>query len=357
MRFALRDGLDIARMAAIKLPTNSMKYFIILAVAASLLGSPMVAAAPESPLTPLQRSQAIEDIAAAFENTYVFPEVGNTVARDLRARRDRGEYDRISASRALAARLSRDIDAICHDSHTEVAYFEEDQLAEPPDADPALAKRRAEARLARARADNFGFAAPRRLEGNIALIRFDSFYPAADAAPFVHQLMSGVAGADALIFDLRENGGGSPQLIAVLASYLYDDTPVHLYDQYDRRLGTRHEAWTDPGVPGERFGSRKPVYILTSAQTFSAAENLAYTLQKLGRAKVVGERTRGGAHGGFGRPVTSHLVPMIATRRVIHAVTKSDWDRVGVIPDLRAPAADALAAAVALAKKEIAATR
>jgi len=334
-----------------------MKSFITMAIAASLLVSSIVAAAPESPLTPQQRAQAIEDIAAAFERMYVFPEVGNTVARDLRARRDRGEYDRVSASRALATRLSRDIEAICHDSHTEVAYFKEDQLAEQPAADPALAEQRAQARLARARADNFGFAAPRRLDGNIALIRFDSFYPAADASPFVHQLMSEAASADALVFDLRENGGGSPQLIAVLASYLYDDTPVHLYDQYDRRLGTQHAAWTDPGVPGQRFGSSKPVYILTSAQTFSAAENLAYTLQKLGRARVVGERTRGGAHGGFGRPVTSHLVPMIATRRVIHAVTKSDWDRVGVIPDVRATAADALAAAVALAKKDIAAAR
>lgn len=344
-------------MPAIKLLRPSMKYLFNIAIAVSLLVSSLVAGAAESPLTPRQRAQAIEDIAAAFEKTYVFPDVGDAVARDLRSRRDRGEYDRIAASRELAARLSRDIDAICRDSHTEVAYFEEDQLAGEAPATPAAAQQREEARRARARADNFGFAEPRRLDGNIALIRFDSFYPAADAAPFVHKLMSDAADADALIFDLRENGGGSPQLIAVLASYLYDDTPVHLYDQYDRRLGTRHAAWTDPAVPGERLGSSKPVYILTSAQTFSAAENLAYTLQKLGRAKVVGERTRGGAHGGFGRPVTSHLVPMIATRRVVHAVTKSDWDRIGVIPDVRAPAADALAAAVALAKKDIAAAR
>lgn len=98
-------------------------------------------------------------------------------------------------------------------------------------------------------------------------------------------------------------------------------------------------------MPGERFGSRKPVYIVTSAQTFSAAETWPTPCKSAG------------AQGGFGRPVTSHLVPMIATRRVIHAVTKSDRDRVGVIPDLRAPAADALAAAVALAKQDIATGR
>lgn len=334
-----------------------MKSLLKKAISTSLLASSLVFAAPEAPLTPQQRGQAIEDIARAFEDMYVFPEVGNSVARDLRARRDRGEYDRVTASRELARILSRDIDAICRDAHTEVAYFEEDQLADKPPADPAALKRREEARLARARAANFGFAEPKRLDGNVALIRFDSFYPAQDAAPYVHKLMGEAADADALIFDLRANGGGSPQLIAVLASYLYDEQPVHLYDQYDRRLGTRTEAWTDPAVPGPRLGSRKPVYILTSSETFSAAENLAYTLQKLGRAKVVGERTGGGAHGSFGRPVSSHLVPMVATRRVIHAVTKSDWDRIGVIPDVRAPAAAALNVALARARADIATAR
>lgn len=138
------------------------------------------------------------------------------------------------------------------------------------------------------------------------------------------------------------------------ASYLADDKPVHLYDQWSRRDGTLVQAWTDPGLPGKRLGSAKPVYILTGKQTFSAAENLAYTLQQLKRAKVVGERTRGGAHGSFGKPVTAHLVPMVATKRTIHAVTKTNWQRVGVIPDLAVPAGDALDAAVAAAKAELA---
>ena len=336
---------------------KSIIKFLYVATLNAVLATPLPHAAPEAPLTPAVRSQAVDDIAAAFEQTYVYPETGKAVAHDLRARRDRGEYDRISASRDLAAVLTKQIDAICHDAHTEVAYLEEDQLADTPPADPATLQKRAEARKARAKADNYGFAPPRRLDGNVALIRFDSFYPAADAAPYVQQRMSEHADAAALILDLRENGGGSPQLIAILASYLFDDTPVHLYDQYDRRLGTLTEAWTDPAVPGKRFGSRKPVYILTSAATFSAAENLAYTLQQLGRATVVGERTRGGAKGGFGKPVTSHLVPMVATRRVLHAVTKSDWDRSGVLPDIKAPAADALAVALARIRADIARTR
>lgn len=314
-------------------------------------------AAPELPLTPQQRTQAIEDIATGFETIYVVPEVGQAVARDLRARLQRGDYAHITASRELATVLSAHIDAVCHDPHTEVAYFEDDQLKQRPAPDPSAAKAGEEARRARAVAANAGFAEPKRLDGNVALIRFDSFYPAAYAAPIVERIMRAAADADGLILDLRQNGGGAPDLIPVIASYLFDDTPVHLYDQFSRREGTHVRAWTDPTLPGKRFGSKKPVYILTSKETFSAAENLAYTLQQLKRAQVVGERTPGGAHGAFGKPVTSHLVPMIATKRTINAVTKSDWNRVGVIPDVPVAADDALAAALARAREDIKARR
>ena len=297
-----------------------MKPLLTLAFACWMTFAAQAQAAPELPLTPRQRAQAIEDIASGFERLYVIPELGQAVARDLRDRLRRGDYDGITASRELAGVLSAHIDAVCHDPHTEVAYFEDDQLAERAAPDPALAREREAARRARALAANVDFAAPRRLAGNVALIRFDSFHPAAYAAPVVARIMSGAADAEALILDLRRNGGGAPDLIPVIASYLFDARPVHLYDQFSRRDGTQVQAWTDPALPGKRFGATKPVYILTSKETFSAAENLAYTLQQLQRAKIVGERTPGGAHGAFGEPVTSHLVPMIATKRTVNAI-------------------------------------
>jgi hypothetical protein len=333
-----------------------MRVVFALLLSLSLIFSDSALAANDDLLTPQQRSRAIEDIAVAFEQIYVFPEIGVAVAQDLRARLRRGEYEQVADSRKLATLLSEHIDAICHDAHTEVAYVEADQLATPPTSDPAVIKRRNEERRAKAAAENFDFAEPRRLDGNIALIRFDGFYRADDVGPLVQKYMNEAASADALIFDLRENGGGSPQIIALLASYLFDDQPVHLYDQSNRREGTNIQVWTDPKVPGERLGGKKPVFVLTSARTYSAAENLAYTLQKVRGAQVVGEKTRGGAHGSFGRPVTSHLVPMVATSRTINAVTKSDWDRTGVLPDTAVPAADALKAAVGLAKAAIAET-
>ncbi len=333
-----------------------MNKVLALAAAFLLMLSLATHASPESPLTAQQRARAIEDIAREFERIYFLPGVGELVASDLRARLQRGDYDRITASRKLAEVLSRHIGAICKDAHTEVAYFEDDQLADMPSSDPAAARQRAEQRRARMVAANFGFAAPQRLPGDIALIRFSGFERALDAAPYVDRLMSDTADAAAIVFDLRENTGGSTDLIPVIASHLFDDKPVHLFDQSNRHLGTYEESWTRPRPAGKRFGSRKPVYILTSKETFSAAENFAYTLQQLGRATVVGERTPGGAHGAFGRPVTSHLVPMIATKRTIHAVTRSDWSG-GVVPDVSVPAAEALDAALAAARTELGAGR
>jgi hypothetical protein len=340
-------------MANNLLRTSMKKFFFSLLTVASLLCSSSWAAS-ETPLTPPQRAQAIQDIAAAFEAFYVIPEVGNAVAKDLRDRMLQGEYDQITASLELAKVLSAHIDSICHDPHTKVAYFEDDQLAERPVIDPAVVKEREAKRYARALAANFDFAEPKKLEGNIALIRFDSFYPAALAAPLVQRYMSEVTSADALIIDLRQNGGGAPDLIAVLISYLFDEKPVHLYDQVSRRDGTNIQAWTNPAVLGKRFGSIKPVYVLTSKDTFSAAENLAYTLQQFKRARIVGERTPGGAHGAFGKPVTSHLVPMVATKRTINAVTNSDWNGVGVVPDVPVSSSDALPVAIAAAREDIA---
>ena len=328
-----------------------MNKVLALVAAFLLMLSLATHASPEAPLTAQQRAKAIEDIAREFDRIYFIPSVGERVASDLRARLKRGDYDRITASPKLAEVLSRHIGAICKDAHTEVAYFEEDQLADMPSVDPAAATR-AQQRRARMVAANFGFAAPQRLPGNVALIRFSGFERAADAAPFVERLMGDAADAAAIVFDLRENGGGSADLIPVMASYLFDGQPVHLFDQSNRHLGTYEESWTRPPAAGKRFGSRKPVYILTSKETSSAAENFAYTLQQLGRARVVGERTPGAAHGAFGRPVTSHLVPMIATKRTIHAVTKGDWSG-GVAPDLPVDAAAALDAALAAVRAEL----
>jgi hypothetical protein len=333
-----------------------MKTLLTLAGTLMLSLSLAVHAASDAPLDPQQRTKAIQDIATQFDKIYFDPEVGRQMARELRARLQRGEYEAITSSRELANVLSKHIDAICKESHTGVSFHEEDQLASLPAVDPAAHERHEQKRLAALRAANFYFAPPKRLEGNIALIRFDGFARPDEAQAHIDRLMSATAGAAALVFDLRETTGGASELIPVLASYLFDDKPVHLFDRSDRKRGSHARYWTTPAPAAKRFGSRKPVYVLVSKKTFSAAEHFAYTLQQLERATVVGEKTRGGNHGAFGKPVTPHLVAHVATISTINAVSGTDFGQ-GVLPDLAVPAAEALPAALAAARAELVRSR
>jgi C-terminal processing protease CtpA/Prc len=153
--------------------------------------------------------------------------------------------------------------------------------------------------------------------------------------------MSLVATTDALILDLRHCLGGEPGMTVFIISYLWDHDPVQLSGHRERQDATPRQAWTLPYVPGRRFGRAKPVYVLTSATTFSGGEHLSYDLQQLGRATVVGERTGGGANGREGFPVHPHLEATISVSESVSPVTGGSWEGTGVTPDIQASAAQA----------------
>jgi retinol-binding protein 3 len=158
--------------------------------------------------------------------------------------------------------------------------------------------------------------------------------------------MGFLAGSDALIIDLRDNGGGNPSMIQLLASYLLKPDHKTLLNSFYIRKGDRTEQyWTAPWVPGPRL-SEAPLYVLTSKRTFSAAEEFTYDLQSLKRATIVGETTGGGAH-----PEEEHLVagyPVVMSLpfgRAVNPITGTNWEGTGVAPDVPAAAAEALAVA------------
>jgi hypothetical protein len=164
--------------------------------------------------------------------------------------------------------------------------------------------------------------------------------------------MNFLANTDALIIDLRQNGGGGPQSVVLLCSYLFDKKPVHLNDLYWRKGNRTEEFWTLKEVAGKRYLGRD-VYLLTSRRTFSAAEEFAYDLQNLKRVTIVGERTGGGAHPGGGVPVAEHFVVFIPSGRAINPITKTNWEGIGVKPDVEVAADKALETAHQLAIKKL----
>ncbi len=153
--------------------------------------------------------------------------------------------------------------------------------------------------------------------------------------------MALLADTKALIIDLRQCGGGDPETVMLLASYLYDK-PTHLNDIYWRDGKRTDERWTAGDVPGKKYGGARKVYLLTSEDTFSAGEDFAYALKNNGRATLVGETTGGGAHPGNPRRLSAHFMMFVPNGRSINPITHTDWEGVGVTPNVKTSAKNAL---------------
>jgi hypothetical protein len=327
----------------------------------ALCGQHAAIAAP--PVDKATRTEVVETLAERMAQHYVFADAGARAAASLRTRLAAGAYDGLDDTEALTARLTSDLQELTHDLHAEVVYMAESLEADRPQnqvrhpgADDIDARVRGMDRMMRAvSARRFGFPDSRRLAGNVAYVRIDEFVEPILSGQAIAAEMAAVADARALIIDLRENGGGNPDAVTQLCAYLFDGRPVHLNDQLTRGIGRVLPMWTQPVASDLRFGSRKPVFILVGKETFSAAENLAYTLQALKRATIVGVPTRGGAHGGRGFRLSEHFIASIPNRRTVNAVTHADWEGKGVQPDVRVNEARALETTQALAVKAIAA--
>lgn len=303
------------------------------------------------PIDAATRSAVIAEAAKDLDENYVIPEVAKKMAAMLREKEKTKAYDKIESAKAFAKQLTEDLQAISHDKHLRVRFTEEVQ---PPveaehgerDGEPSPAE--IEELRRDAALDNFGFVRVERLPGNIGYIDFRKFVPAPVAGEKATQVMNFVADTDALIFDLRKNGGGSPDQVAWICSYLFGDEKVHLNDLYFRPGDHTEEFWTTPSVPGRKYLG-KDVYVLTSARTFSGAEEFAYNLQTQKRATLVGETTGGGANPGGMSRLHDHFAMFLPMGRAINPITKTNWEGVGVVPEVKVEADKALAKSQVLA--------
>jgi C-terminal processing protease CtpA/Prc len=169
---------------------------------------------------------------------------------------------------------------------------------------------------------NFCFERVERLPGNIGYVDLRCFGPPELSAETVAAVFTFLNHTHALIMDLRENGGGDPAGVALISSYLFDK-PTHLSDIYVRRDDHTEQFWTLPYVTGRRFAGTD-VYVRTSAQTFSGAEDFSYNLKHLKRAKISGEVTGGGAHPASGHRINAHCGIIVPFARSINPITKAN---------------------------------
>ena len=289
------------------------------------------------------RAKVIGGAIALLDSFYVFPDVAKRMGDSLRARNTRGAYDSYANAISFSMKLNAEVRELSRDKHMGVNYSVRPIPPRPPT--PIAPSPEDSARM-RSQMDamNCGFVKVEQLEGNVGYVKFNGFFDVDACAATASAAMNFVAGTRALIVDMRENGGGSPAMVAYVSSYLFSSR-THLNDLWERRSGKTEEYWTRDDVPGRRFGGEKPVYVLTSARTFSGAEEFSYNLKSLKRATIIGETTGGGAHPVSGHPIDEHFMMGVPFARAINPITRTNWESVGVEPDIKVPAADALATA------------
>ncbi len=330
-------------LSRIGLPLATLAGALTFGVGARAQGPPPTEA-PDLTIDATTRAAVIAAARAALDRAYVFPEVATKMADDLKARLERGEYDALTSARDFAAKVTEHLRAISHDKHLHLDYRHETMAADEggDDAAPPELRERMKAFAAKV---NYGFERVERLPGNVGYLELRGFVPPDLGGETAAAAMTFLAHTDALILDLRQNGGGDPAMVAFLTTYLFDGEPVHLNDLYFRPDDSTRQWWTLPHVPGRRFGQAKPVYVLTSSHTFSAGEEFTYNLQNLKRATIVGETTGGGAHPGGVRRLHDHFGMFVPSGRAINPISKTNWEGTGVTPDRPAAADQALTVA------------
>ncbi len=301
---------------------------------------------PDLSLDGTTRAQTIDTLVARLDQHYVFHDKAKQIEMLLRQRQHDGAYGAITSGERFAAQLTADMASVAHDLHMKVKFSPKRlRPGVVPDVMP-----RAASGAARAQYD--GVEHVDHLSPAIGYLRISSFPPRAAVAGAYASALDKLSDTDALIVDVRDNGGGDPASVALLISYFVDG-PTRLNDIWSRDSGRTTQTWTEGALDGRRYGGRKPVAILAGPGTASAGEDFTYTMQALKRATVVGARTWGGAHPIALYRLGDHFFAAIPHSRTISPVTHTNWEGSGVMPDVAAKSADALAVAKDMLQRQL----
>ena len=292
------------------------------------------AASSTAPLAQATIATTIKGIVVELREGYVFPDKGAHAADALERSLEAGAYAGVTDPVRFAQEVTDQLRAVTNDSHMRVIFGSPFGRQPPPSA-PRDA----------------GFEI-KRLDGNVGYIHLARFVPPDVFDPAADDVMRELSDTAALIIDMRDNGGGHPASVAYLVSFFLDSGKrVHINDLIWRNRGTStfktESFWSSP-TPVRYSG--KPVYVLVGPKTYSGGEELAYDLQVLKRATVIGAKTRGGANPGGLTDLGSNFFVVVPTGRAENPITHTNWEGVGVLPDVRTASEAAESTAIALAK-------
>lgn len=323
----------------------------LILIVVLLLVVPIYSPAQQPTIDSKTQGTVIDSICLTLNDVYVFPDVAKKMEQLLRKNFKDGKYKNTANLMEFTDQLTTDLQSISHDKHLRVRPL---PPRDPGSSTQPSAEEERKGQLERLHKDNFGFKKIEILPGNIGYIDFRFFAETSvgDASATAIAAMNFLAHVDAIIFDLRHNGGGSPSMIQLISSYLFDE-PVHLNSFYIRKTNETQQFWTQGHVQGKKL-INVPVYVLTSSFTFSGAEEFTYNIKNLKRGTIIGETTGGGAH-----PVEGHTfenLPVLVTvsfGRAVNPITNTNWEGTGVEPDIKVTSDQALIVARTEALKKL----
>lgn len=313
-------------------------FFATLSMLLPICGN---AALAQSDIDQATRDRVVDSIASQIETNFYDSRQAARIASELRSELETGDFDSAQTAEVLAAALSSRLNPI--DRHFGVRYSPPSQ-GEADDV-PAPSPRRNP--FANGELSNFGFNTVDILPGNIGYIEMNLFFPASLGGETAISALDFVQHTEALIFDVRQSGGGAPSMVQLLISHLFDaEQNITLNTFLNSSRDYPFELNSLAYLPSEPRPDI-PVYVLTSRRTASAAEAFPYHLQALERAKVVGDRTSGAGNPGSNFDAGDGFTIFISTARTVSPITEANWEGTGVIPDIEAAQEDALDVALA----------
>lgn len=296
-------------------------------------------------LPAVERAAVVDRTLSAVREHYLFPERTPKIAAEVRRREAEGVYNAADSGHELARSISEDMQVAVDDRELLLEYLALPVAAETPpgtvrDVAPAQSWPQNWLSSARRAWGSGGVWNVQVLDGNIGFLQIHKFEHFYDARGKYAMAMEQLKDTRALIIDLRQNVGGWPEAVNTFATYFFDQR-VHLDDIHYRGQKQVVQNWTDAAPQGPRYGSQRPVFILTSPNTHGAAESFAYSMQKMGRATIVGRATRGSAHLSDRFPLSEHFQAWIPVARSVHASSGTNWQSSGVQPDVESVRKDA----------------
>jgi hypothetical protein len=310
--------------------------------------------AKEELLNKKTKLEMIEEVTRLLNERYVFKDIAKKIDDTLHSKFDQGYFDDVKDAQTLAFKIDAILQEISNDGHLHILYdpYRMEHLIARREMSDEEKKKIEDARIERLRKANFGFSKVEILEGNIGYLDLRRFCHTSFASETAITAMNFLANTNAVIIDMRNNGGGEPEMVVLIASYFLGKRT--LFNTFDRPYeGYIEQYWTFPFVPGKSLKD-KDVYILTSKRTYSAGEGFTYGMQCQKRATIVGETTGGGAHPIDFFSILDKLVLNLPTGRSINPISKTNWEGVGVEPDIKIAADLAFNKAYQLAlEKEI----